>query len=55
MLVLIVLVALNIERGSIMDGIVVVVCALVGIFVAWTMLCLVLKGMFKIADKIFGN
>ena len=37
-----------------MDGIVVVVCVLVGIFVAWTLFCLILKGLFLIADKIFG-
>jgi hypothetical protein len=37
-----------------MEGIVVVVCALAGIFVAWTLFCLILKGMFKIADRIFG-
>ena len=37
-----------------MEGIVVVVCALVGVFVAWTLFCLMLKVMCKIADKIFG-
>lgn len=25
-----------------------------GIFVAWTVFCLILKGMFRIADKILG-
>jgi len=37
-----------------MELIIVLVCALVGIFVAWTVFCLILKGMFKIADKILG-
>jgi hypothetical protein len=25
-----------------------------GIFIMWTVACIMLKGMFKIADKIFG-
>lgn len=37
-----------------MELIVVAVGAVVGIFVAWTAACLILKGMFKIADKVFG-
>lgn len=31
------------------------IAVLVGmLFVAWTAFCLLLKGMFKIADKVFG-
>jgi len=26
-----------------------------GIFLMWTVFCLLVKGMFKIADFIFGN
>jgi len=37
-----------------MEFIVIIVCLLGGGFVAWTAFCLLLKGMFKIADKIFG-
>lgn len=37
-----------------MEIILVAVGAVIGIFVAWTAFCLLLKGMFKIADKVFG-
>ena len=37
-----------------MEFIVAAVCLLGGGFVAWAGFCLILKGMFKIADKIFG-
>lgn len=37
-----------------MELIVIVVCALAGVFALWTAFCLLLKGMFKIADWVFG-
>lgn len=37
-----------------MELLIIPVVFLIVIFALWTVACLVLKGMFKIADKIFG-
>jgi hypothetical protein len=32
----------------------VLVCFLGGLFALWTVFCLILRGMFRIADRVFG-
>jgi len=34
--------------------IIVLVCFLTGLFALWSGFCLILRGMFRIADRIFG-
>ena len=36
------------------EGILVIAIAITAVFAVWTAACLVLKGMFKIADWVFG-